>query len=198
MSTLRNPVGPQPPTIYWRRRLLVGVGLLAVIIVVVLIIVRPGGGPPTPNQGTSPPVSASTGTGNEEACDPAVVQIVAVTDSVSYPTEATPQISMTITNIGSTSCTFDAGTGAQEYLITSGSDRIWSSRDCQTTSTKDVRVLEPSEELSTTPFAWDRTRSATDTCNTQRPAVIAGGASYHLQVILGEVESADTRQFILE
>jgi hypothetical protein len=203
MSTLRTPVGPQPPTVYWRRRLVVGLGLLAVIVVIVLIIVRPGGGAPGPDPSGSPSAaspgpSESPEAGDEEACDPAVVQIVAVTDATTYPAEATPQVSMTITNVGAVPCTFDAGTGAQEYVITSGSDRIWSSRDCQTASTEDVRVLEPGVELSTTPFPWDRTRSATDTCSTERPPVTAGGASYHLQVILGEVESADTKQFILE
>ena len=202
MSTLRTPVGPQPPTVYWRRRLVVGLGLLAVIVVIVLIIVRPGGGTPGPgpsgSPSSSPAPSESPAAGDEEACDPAVVQIVAVTDATTYPAEATPQVSMTITNIGAVPCTFDVGTGAQEYVITSGADRIWSSRDCQTASTEDVRVLEPGVELSTTPFPWDRTRSATDTCSTERPPVTAGGASYHLQVTLGEVESADTKQFILE
>lgn len=202
MSTLRTPVGPQPPTVYWRRRLVVGLGLVAVIVVIVLIIVRPGGGTPGPDpsdsSSSSPVPSESPAAGDEEACDPAVVQIVAVTDATTYPAEATPLVSMTITNIGAEPCTFDVGTGAQEYVITSGTDRIWSSRDCQTASTEDVRVLEPGVELSTTPFPWDRTRSATDTCSTERPPVTAGGASYHLQVILGEVESADTKQFILE
>lgn len=42
MSTLRNPVGPQPPSVYWRRRIMVLLGLIAVIVVVVLIVVRPG------------------------------------------------------------------------------------------------------------------------------------------------------------
>lgn len=202
MSTLRTPVGPQPPNVYWRRRLVVGLGLLAVIVVIVLIIVRPGGGTPGPDPSespdASPAASESPAAGDEEACDPSVVQIVPITDSNSYPPEATPQVSMTITNIGAVPCTFDVGTGAQEYVITSGSDRIWSSRDCQTTSTEDVRVLEPGVELSTTPFPWDRTRSATDTCSSDRPVAVAGGASYHLSVILGEVESADTKQFILE
>ena len=119
---------------------MVGLGLLAVIVVIVLIIVRPGGGTPGPgpsgSPSSSPAPSESPAAGDEEACDPAVVQIVAVTDATTYPAEATPQVSMTITNIGAVPCTFDVGTGAQEYVITSGADRIWSSRDCQTASTE--------------------------------------------------------------
>jgi hypothetical protein len=207
MSTLRNPVGPQPPSVYWRRRLLVGLGALAVVIVIILIIVRPGGGTPGPDR-TTPPASStespepnSTPTSDPadaDACDPSDVQLVPVTDAGSYAPEAIPQISMTITNVGADPCTFDVGTAAQEYIITSGADRIWSSRDCQTEGTEDVRVLEPGQELATTPFPWDRTRSSTDTCTAERPAVIGNASSYHLSVIVGESESADTRQFILE
>ena len=36
-APFRNPVGPQPPSVYWRGRLVLGLGWLAVIISVVLI-----------------------------------------------------------------------------------------------------------------------------------------------------------------
>ena len=100
-------------------------------------------------------------------------------------------ISMKITNAGTAPCTFDVGTGAQEYLITSGSDRIWSSKDCQQSPTSTPQVLQPGVELTTTPFAWDRTRSSTTTCNSTRPAAVANstGPTYKLQVKLGTVES---------
>ena len=38
MSTIRNPVGPQPPSVYWRRRLVALLALVAVIVVIVLIV----------------------------------------------------------------------------------------------------------------------------------------------------------------
>lgn len=41
MSSFRDPVGPLPPNVYWRRRLVVGIGLLALIVVVLMIIFRP-------------------------------------------------------------------------------------------------------------------------------------------------------------
>ena len=104
---------------------------------------------------------------------------------------------MEIENVGAATCSFDVGTGAQEYVITSGSEQIWSSADCQEDPTESVIALEPSQTLATTPFAWDRTRSSTDTCSASRPEVIAGGASYHLTVKLGEAESAETKQFLL-
>jgi hypothetical protein len=200
MSTLRNPVGPQPPSVYWRRRLLLLLGLIAVIVIIVLIIVRPGSTPdakptdsPKPSStsaGPSPTPTFSSAAGGE-ACNPAQVSLTAVTDSNSYNAGVNPQISMTILNAGSAPCTFDVGTGAQEYIITSGTDRIWSSKDCQTGQTSTPQVLQPGVPLSTTPFAWDRTRSSTDTCTGSRPAAVAGpdGPTYRLQVKLGSIES---------
>ena len=58
-------------------------------------------------------------------------------------------------------------------------------------------TLEPGVAKSTNPFAWDRTRSSTTTCTGDRPEVSAGGASYHLTVKLGDIESAETKQFLL-
>lgn len=211
MSSLRHPVGPQPPSVYWRRRLLVGLGLLAVVVVIVLIVVRPGSGEPAAaptDSGSSAPADdptgsvpdpgASTPPGDVAACDPEVLRLEPVTDASSYGNGIDPMISMEITNAGAGPCSYDVGTGSQEYVITSGADRIWSSADCQVEPTEAVIVLEPDETLATTPFAWDRTRSTPDTCEGERPEVIAGGASYHLSVVLGEAESADTKQFLLD
>lgn len=201
MSTLRTPVGPQPPSVYWRRRLLVLLGLIAVIVVVILIVVRPGSSPdakpsntPKPSSSSSPDPSATptfTSAAGGAACNPAQISLTAVTDANSYDSDVNPQISMTITNAGSAPCTFDVGTAAQEYIVTSGTDRIWSSKDCQTSPANTPQVLQPGVPLSTTPFAWDRTRSSTDTCDGSRPAAVAGpdGPTYRLQVKLGTIES---------
>jgi len=204
MSTIRNPVGPQPPSVYWRRRLFALLALVAVIVVIVLIVSaiansnnKPASTPtnsskpsdtPDPNPSGSPSFTSAAG---GDACTPAQVKITAVTDSNSYASGVKPMISMKITNAGTAPCTFDVGTAAQEYIITSGNDRIWSSKDCQQSPANTPQVLEPGVELSTTPFAWDRTRSSTTTCNATRPAAVAGadGPTYKLQVKLGTVES---------
>ena len=207
MSTLRHPVGPQPPSVYWRRRAVLGLGLLAVIVVIVLIFVRPGAGEPASSPAptdTSAPVATDAAPADPSAdpseiaaCDPSTVRLTAITDASSYGNSEQPMLSMEIENVGAATCSFDVGTGAQEYVITSGSEQIWSSADCQEDPTESVIALEPSQTLATTPFAWDRTRSSTDTCSASRPEVIAGGASYHLTVKLGEAESAETKQFLL-
>lgn len=199
MSTIRNPVGPQPPSVYWRRRLLVLLGFIAVVVVIVLIVVRPGSGTPgatpgpsdTPAPSVTPTPTFTSAAGGEE-CSPSQIRIAAITDSNTYASGEKPMLSMSITNVGAAPCTFDVGTSEQEYIITSGDDRIWSSKDCQTGATANLVVLEPNVEQTTTPFPWDRTRSSKDTCDSgSRPDAVAGpdGPTYKLQVKLGDLES---------
>lgn len=199
MSTIRNPVGPQPPGIYWRRRAVVLLGLVAVIVIILLIVFRPTGNTPTSTSSSPKPTapSSTADDGDAAACDPAKIELTAVTDKGGYNAGEQPLISMSITNTGSSACTINAGTDAQEYIITSGSDQIWSSRDCQTDPAATETVLQPGIAKSTNPFPWDRTRSSLETCTGDRPQVAAGGASYHLSVKLGEIESAATKQFLL-
>lgn len=202
MSTLRNPVGPQPPSVYWRRRLLVLIGLIAVVVVIVLIVLRPGSGSPTGDTTPTPsdtpapsstPTPTFTSAAGGDACNPAQIAIVAITDATSYNAGVQPKLSMSITNIGAAPCTFDVGTSAQEYIITSGTDRIWSSKDCQTGASANPVILAPDLEQTTTPFPWDRTRSSTTSCDSSRPDAVAGpdGPTYRLQVKLGDIESED-------
>jgi hypothetical protein len=122
-----------------------------------------------------------------------------VTDKDSYNAGEQPMLSMTIANIGTEPCMINAGTDVQEYRITSGSDSIWNSKDCQTNPATQPIVLEPGVEhaQSTTPFPWDRTRSSDSTCTSERPQVTAGGATYRLTVLLGTIESEDDKPFLL-
>ena len=92
MSTIRNPVGPQPPNVYWRRRLLLLVGVVAVIVVILLIVFAPKGGSPsaadtkTPSASASAPnpdpsfTGAATG-GAAATCDPSVITLTPITDA---------------------------------------------------------------------------------------------------------------------
>jgi hypothetical protein len=199
MSTFRNPVGPQPSTVYWRRRLLVVLGLVVVIVVIVLIIARPGSGTPTGSVHTpsAKPSETASSTGTLTTCKSSDITVEAVTDKASYQAGETPMLSMTITNNGTKACSLSAGSDVQVYVITSGSDPIWTSKDCQTNPVTQVAELAPGVPTASTPFAWDRTRSSPTTCDGTRPAVAAGGASYHLTVSVGDITSAKTKQFLL-
>ncbi|AYF97653.1 hypothetical protein D7I47_04850 [Protaetiibacter intestinalis] len=189
---------------YRRRRVVVGLALLAVVVVIVLLIVRPGSaaddtkGPGGTQSPSGEPTDADTPAADgSTACDPAQITLTPVTDRTEYQAGENPMISMTIVNSGTSPCTFNVGTDAQLYSIVSGSDPIWNSADCQTDATPMEQVLQPGVELTTTPFAWDRTRSSPETCNSDRDPVVAGGATYRLSVSLGDAESADDVAFLL-
>ena len=173
-------------------------GLIAIVVIIMLIVVRPGSGAPTPTASTPAPSSTSVDDKiDAKACDPAEIELTAITDKNGYSAGVAPLISMSITNTGSKACTINAGTDAQEYVILSGTEQYWSSRDCQADEAPTETTLQPGVAQSTNPFPWDRTRSTTTTCDATRPAVAAGGASYHLTVKLDELESADSKQFVL-
>jgi hypothetical protein len=221
MSTFKNPVGPQPSSVYWRRRLIVLLGLLAVVVVIVLIVVRPGASNGEPASGpasttspasqaggsngatdsgaasTSIPTSSATAEGN--VCNPSDVKVEAVTDKDTYAAGELPQLSVAITNTGSAPCKIDAGTAQQSFTVTSGSEVYWKSTDCQTDKVDAEVLLQPGKTISSqAPITWDRTRSDPATCQATREQVPAGGASYHLQTQVAGITSADTKQFILQ
>ena len=210
MSTIKHPVGPQASTVYRRRRLVVGLGVLAVLLIIILIIVRPGGGSdpastaaPAPTDSAVDPATstdpAAPGAAASTACDPATVQVEAITDQGSYDPDDEPELSLSVTNTGTTPCDLNAGTSTQVFTITSGADVYWTSTDCQSDPADAMVTLEPGIAVSTkTPLTWDRTRSSPETCEiTDREPVPAEGASYYLSVSVGGVESASPTQFLL-
>jgi hypothetical protein len=204
MSTFRSPVGPQAPQVYWRRRLILGLGALAVIVIIILIIVGPGTGGPRPanttKAGVSPsvtPSAAASAAAAGAACVPARLKLVAVADKTTYASTDQPQISMSITNTGTVDCTINLGSTQQELIITSGSETIWDSKDCQTAPVDASVTLKPGVAVTTSAIPWDRTRSSKATCAASRPPVNARGASYHLGVKVGALSSKSTVQFLL-
>jgi hypothetical protein len=212
--SFRSPVGPQPSSVYWRRRIFVLLGLIAVIAAVVLVIIRPGANAasadPSPTPSAAPEESAPAAAPAEEesadpaavgACAPGQVEVVAVTDKETYEEGESPQLSWTISNTGAEPCALNVGTNAQVFTVTSGSDTVWTSTDCQTEGQDVEYPLPPAasgaEPTSVSPLQWDRERSSPDTCDGERPEVTADGSSYHLTVSVGGFESEDTAQFIL-
>lgn len=198
MSTFRNPVGPQPPQVYWRRRLMLGLGLLAVIVIIVLIIVgrgaADGAGTDTTAASTASAEPSTPVVNDGDPCPAQNITIAAVTDKDLYAVGELPQISMGITNVGATTCTLDVTSTLQVLAISSGAETYWLSTDCQVPPAEGSEpvtvLLEPNVPQSTAPLAWDRTRSSPTTCEGNRPAVPGGDATYALQVKIGEIESA--------
>ncbi|MFT4123105.1 MAG: hypothetical protein QM635_04650 [Microbacteriaceae bacterium] len=191
MSTFRHPVGSQPPSVYWRRRLVVGAGLAVVIVVILLIIFVPKGGDTPTKQQSGTPTPSATATATAAACDPDDLKVTALLDQSGYSSGEMPQMSFKVTNKGATACVLDGGTDKQDFLITSGTEdeKYWESTDCQTDSTPYQVTIEAGGDVSSnTPLEWDRTRSSTTTCDTTRDQVPTG-ATYQLTVTVDGVSS---------
>ena len=190
-----------PASVYRRRRLAVFGGLVVVIAIIVLIIVRPGLGDQAAVE-AQPDEALTEEVVQIAACTEAQIELTPQTDDVRYAAGAIPSVWLSVKNIGATECELEVGTNVQEYVIDSGSrdnpDLIWSSAHCQSPGTPMTITLQSGEERSTGSITWDRTRSTADTCESDRPSMPGGGASYHLSVKLGPFESTETRQFILD
>lgn len=152
---------------------------------------------PQPSQPFTPIGGVPEGDGSSGACTADQIVITPVTDSGSYTTGVPVQMSFEIQNIGSAPCTMNVGTTQQQYIVTTGAQVVFRSADCPLDGVDQVVTLEPGVVQSTVPIAWDRTFSSPETCVTAREPVISGGASYHLAIIVGGIESTETRQFLL-
>ena len=147
-----------------------------------------------PSSGSS---AAASSSGDTATCSKDQIELTPVVDKSTYGPTEDPQIAMSITNTGSDSCHMDLGSAQQVLTISSGQEQYWSSKDCQTGGTNQDVTIKAGQELTTPAIDWDRTRSSTTTCDGARPSVPGGGASYHLQVSVGDLESKESAQFVL-
>lgn len=190
MSWILEPRGPLPPNVYHVRRLVTVAVLAGALVGIGGIVSSFAAGSNTPSANATP---GSTSSAVPE-CDPKAVTIVANTDHESYGEGEKPQFSMTITNSSDVTCTIQAGTDKQKYVITSGNDTIWDSTVCQEGEVPFVQEFQAKESIKTNPLEWGVARS--DNCENGTPAV-GGGASYQLTVHLGDLVSAESAQFLL-
>jgi len=154
-------------------------------------------GSPSPSGSASSSASASASAKDGSTCAKEQIELTPVVDKTSYGPTEDPKIAMSIKNTGSNSCHMDLGSSQQVLTISSGEEQYWSSKDCQTGGTNQDVTIKAGQTLTTPAIAWDRTRSSTSTCDSSRPSVTGGGASYHLEVAVGNIESKASVQFIL-
>ena len=153
----------------------------------------------TPGATTSPATKKSSPGASAVACTANDVTVRAVTDKSSYASGEDPKLSIELINESDHPCTLNVGTSAQVFTITSGSDTWWRSTDCQTEPSDMVVVLDAGQKVSSAePITWDRTRSSVATCQAKnRPHAAGGGATYHLAVQIGGIDSIDDAVFQL-
>ena len=206
-----HPTGPQPPGVYWFRRVLVLLVLLVLLLGVRWLLTGRSGGTPvaSPTTTTSPPASPSVSTSSPQspsmpaspttsttaarptstaapACTKAQITVTASTDAASYPVGSTPHLRMKIQNTSSTACTRDIGAAQNTLIITSGTVRVWSSDDCNPGGTPQVVTMTPGQSYSVS-VTWLGRLSQKD-CPANQP--IASKGTYKLTGRNGDVTSA--------
>jgi len=193
--------------VYRRRRLFLGGALLLIIALVSSFAVAgafsgkseqassTGTGATAsagPAAGASPSPSASepAATPTPSAtpgCNQNLVTVSASTDKAAYGPGENPMLTLKVTNGGTMPCEVNIGTSQMEFLVTSGPDRIFSSRDCQAKSEDLVKVIAPGAS-ETANFPWSRNRSV-EGCQPIEAKPGGGGAYYIFTAKLGSKAS---------
>ncbi len=172
-----HPRGPLPPGVYWVRRLLALLVVVALLLGVRWVYQRtfgssgssdaspttsptsspstsptksPSASPTSASPTTSPSGSASPSTTAVPLCADSAIAVTASTDAASYPVGSTPRLRMRIQNTSSKPCRRDIGAGQNELVITSGSTRVWSSDDCNPGGAAQVQTIQPGQSYSVT------------------------------------------------
>lgn len=157
---------------------------------------------PTPQEtvdAAATPTPTPEATPTAKPCVARDITVEPVSDQDTYAAGQQPQLSIRLTNNGSTDCTLNVGTSAQAFTIVSGSDVWWRSTDCQTEPSDMVVLLSAGQSVSSAvPLVWDRTRSSVASCaGSERQMAPGGGASYHLSVEIGGIRSTQSKQILL-
>ncbi|MHA7199634.1 hypothetical protein [Arthrobacter alkaliphilus] len=199
----RTPQGRRPsPAVYRRRRLVVFGALLVVLAMLVAGAVAmssslsgkadPGVAKtqatvaaPASQAPSTDPVAATATTSATPVCDLNLVTVTASTDQPAYAAGQNPVLSMKITNGGVAPCQVNVGTSQMEFLVMSGDDRIFSSKDCQAKGDDLVKQIDPGKS-ETANFPWQRNRT-TEGCGviSAKPAT----GTYTFKAVLGNKAS---------
>ena len=160
MSYVMHPVGPEGARVYWIRRLIViavAIGLIALLWAFLArgksALAHQAG--PT----SSAPTTAAPSGG--ASCVAASLQVTLTASAQTYAASEMPSFTLTAVNTGRTACTLTMSDASRQLVITSGSDRIWSSADCPATAPPATPLLLlAAGDKGTAAIGWDRARSA--------------------------------------
>lgn len=197
--------GKTSAAVYRRRRLFVGVALLVAVAlglggfaVAGAFNGKQASSTAGASDGATEPASAASSAPSENqagtptpaptpSCNQNLVTVSASTDKAAYGPDENPLLSLKVTNGGTMPCEVNIGTSQMEYLITSGADRIFSSRDCQAKSEDLVKTIAPGAS-ETANMPWPRNRTL-EGCSLIEAKPGAGGAYYIFTAKLGSKAS---------
>jgi hypothetical protein len=145
------------------------------------------------------PVAGSTCAPGSVLVEP-VVANSAGSPQTAFEPGVFPYIGYAITNTGSVDCTFDVGAAVTYFTISSGSEVIWDSAQCDRTGAgNNIISLKAGDRLTSPVSIWYRVSTSPDTigCGADQKLVVGEGASYHLKATVNGVISQQDLQFVL-
>lgn len=134
-----------------------------------------------------PKPGAKTGTKPSAVCDESGIKVTAAVDKPSYGPDEKPILTLRVTNAGPGPCDINVGTSQMEYVITSGDDIIFNSKNCQLDPEDLVKNLAPGASESAN-LVWAVNRNAPD-CAPVSSQPGRGGATYVFVATLGKWSS---------
>lgn len=120
------------------------------------------------------------------ACTPEALQLTLTSAEVELAPATNPVLTATVTNVGDLPCTVDAGDATREVVVTSGEDRVWSTKDCATEESASRQLLLGAGAADSVPVEWPRVRSA-EGCPADLPVLEVG--TYQAVATLGGTSS---------
>ncbi|MFD0519589.1 hypothetical protein [Paractinoplanes durhamensis] len=127
------------------------------------------------NDGDSSSTDSGTGTGQntnvtapaDGSCADTEMQVVPSSNPTTFKRGSTVELSLTVKNTGTRTCSRDVGAGPQELYIDQAAFQYWSSDKCSTAKGSDVRQFAPGE-ARTYAVSWNGRQS--NTCSGNAPA----------------------------
>ena len=200
----QRPAAPRNKSVYLRRRIIALVVLAALVALVWSLIAAAVGLVQGLFGGNTDAANPTGGSSAVAACAAEAISLEAIVGDAggnsksAFDTGVNPFFGYKVTNIGAKDCTFDVGGKGTFFRVTSGSETIWTSENCDRTAlVSTVVTLKPNEPMSSAMSDWYRVKSSSTGCGADQTPVTAGGASYHLSVEVGGAVSKETSQFVL-
>lgn len=187
--------GKLPASVYRRRRITVAVVALVLVGLIIWGVVAIAGllspdtqdpAAPAPTaQSSAPTQSAESEEDAGKKCKADEVKVTASTDAKSYPAGKKPVLILTVENTSKRECDMNVGTSMQEFLISSGADRVFSTVDCLQNG-EDVPLTFAAGQKENARFTWNRDRSAP---GCKAVGVQPRPGTYKFTAAIGEFES---------
>lgn len=195
MSSLLNPVGPEPASVYWRRRIIAIVAVIAVIAVFLWIVGKIFGGgsdnnssagpTPLPTLATGSPTPSGSSAPSGAPCLDTDIEVTVAAEQGAYPVGGPVEFVMKIANTGAVACVRDVGPAANTFTVTSGGFDVWTSDACSPAGDSQEEEIPPGEAFAVK-GTWDATVTA-DGCGASASAAQAG--AYEVKASNGTVSS---------